>query len=239
MSYKGKSILCSICVRGGSKGVPNKNIRPLHGTPLLAHSIDHALATGIFDTISVSSDSEDILSTAKKHGADIVIRRPDEMANDVSPKLIAIEHVARETEKILDTHFDIFVDLDATSPLRLPSDIIGSVDLLLEKDAPNVITGCTAHRNPYFNLVEENADGSVQLAKAKEHSVTRRQDAPKCYDMNASIYVWKREALLDHPRLFYDRTQLFEMPAERSWDIDNELDFDIVSFLMEKQRALT
>ncbi len=132
--------------------------------------------------------------------------------------------------------FDVLVDLDATAPLRLSSDIVGAVALLEHSGASSVITGAPARRSPYFNLVELTADGRVQLCKTSSREVTRRQDAPVCFDMNASIYVWRREAFLDSPAVFYADTRLFEMPEERSLDIDSELDFELVTFLFERAR---
>ena len=112
-------ILCTICARGGSKGVPGKNIRPIAGKPLIAHSIDQAKRTGLFAAVAVSSDSEEIIETASAWGADLVIRRPEEMATDRAGKLPAIRHAALTAEERLGRKLDILVDLDCTSPLRL------------------------------------------------------------------------------------------------------------------------
>jgi CMP-N-acetylneuraminic acid synthetase len=131
--------------------------------------------------------------------------------------------------------FNTCVDLDATSPLRLVSDIVGSVELLESQALTNVITGAPAHRSPYFNLVEENEHGYVALSKKFSKPIERRQSAPKCYNMNASIYVWQREALLNNDSIFLATTKIFEMPPERSLDIDSELDFEIVEFIAKKQ----
>jgi len=231
--------LCTICARGGSKGVPGKNIRELLGIPLIAHSIKQAKESAMFDVISVSSDSDDILNIAKGFGADYVVKRPDELASDTSGKLPAIIHAINETERLSGSKFDIFVDLDATSPLRVIDDIKACVDLF-ESDKgniSNVITGMESHRSPYFNLVEVNKDGMVYLSKTLDKSVLRRQDSPKCYDMNASIYVWGRD-FLDEPAVFYDNTKLYVMPENRSRDIDSELDFKIVEMILSDKLNL-
>lgn len=228
-------ILCTICARGGSKGVKNKNIRLLMGKPLIAYSIMQAKAAGIFDAIAVSSDSEEILAVAQKYEVDYIVKRPEHLATDISPKLPVIQHCAREIELISNKKYDIFVDLDATSPLREPEDIVNAVNLLNESNASNVITGMPARRSPYFNLVEVTEEGQVQLSKKMDYEVVRRQDAPKCYDMNASIYVWTREALFTGQSLFQPSTRLYVMPEERSIDIDSELDFEIVEYLMKKR----
>lgn len=231
------SRLCTICARGGSKGVKGKNLRMLLGRPLIAHSIAQARDTGLFAAIAVSSDSDELLQAAGAAGADVLVRRPDEMATDTAPKLPAIRHCLEETERQTGKECDVFVDLDATSPLRLPEDIAGAVTLLEDRDVSNVITGAPARRSPYFNLVETDANGVARLSKPLPNPVGRRQDGPRCYDMNASIYVWRRAAFLANPALFYDDTLLFEMPEERSVDIDSELDFDIVRLLMERRAA--
>jgi N-acylneuraminate cytidylyltransferase/CMP-N,N'-diacetyllegionaminic acid synthase len=226
--------LCTVCARGGSKGVPGKNLRTLAGKPLIAHTIERARATGLFAAIAVSSDSEAILQAGTAAGADLAIRRPDELASDTAGKLPAIRHALLEAEARLGRTCDVLVDLDVTSPLRSVEDIRGAVALLEESGAANVISGAPAHRSPYFNLVEARPDGTVGLSKTADPPILRRQDAPACWDMNASIYVWRRAALVEDPRVFYPSTRLFEMPSERSLDIDSELDFEIVEFLMRK-----
>jgi len=227
--------LCTICVRAGSKGVPSKNIRSLLGKPLLAYSILQAKQSGLFDAVAVSSDGEVILQAAKKWSADYCIPRPAELASDSAPKVPVIRHCLMETEKITGHQFDVIVDLDVTSPLRFVSDIAGAVALLETDGVSNVITGSTARHSPYFNLVEVNDTGTVQLSKQLAIPIFCRQDSPKCYDLNGSVYVWKRESLLDCNSVFGVNTQLYQMPPERSADIDSELDFEFVEFLMSKR----
>ncbi|MCB0351728.1 MAG: acylneuraminate cytidylyltransferase family protein [Bdellovibrionales bacterium] len=238
-ALKSKSILCTICARGGSKGVPGKNIRSLLGKPLIAHTIEQAKAAGVFKYVAVSSESHEILKVAKEYGADILIERPHELATDTAAKLPVIRHALIESEKQTGDKFNIHVDLDVTSPLRLPSDIIDSVKLLVADDnVTNVITGTPSRRSPYFNLVEQSADGFVNLAKAPAVPFVRRQDAPKTFDMNASIYVWWREGILSCETLFSDRTAIYVMPEDRSIDIDSELDWKVVEMLLtERQKG--
>jgi N-acylneuraminate cytidylyltransferase/CMP-N,N'-diacetyllegionaminic acid synthase len=232
------SLICTICARGGSKGVAGKNSRDLLGKPLLAWTIEQARATGLFAAIAFSSDSDQLLEHALKAGADITVKRPDEMATDVAPKLPAIRHCLEQAIARTGTTPDVFVDLDVTSPLRLPSDISGAVALLKKSGARNVITGAPAHRSPYFNLVEARPDGTVGLSKIAEPPIVRRQDAPPCFDMNASIYVWRVAAFLENPSVFYPDTRLFEMPQERSVDIDSELDYALVELLLQKRQSV-
>ena len=230
--------LCTICARGGSKGVPNKNIRPIGGKPLIVHSVLQAQLSGLFEAIAVSSDSPEILNISKKSGVDHLIFRPQDLASDSAPKLPAIQHCVNEVERISGKNFDVIVDLDVTSPLRLTKDIEGAVRLLEEKNVSNVITGCPARRSPYFNLVERDEDDYVRLSKPPEQIITRRQDAPECFDMNASIYVWKREGLIGRKSIFNADTLLFVMPEERSIDVDHEWEFEYVEFLFNKRTSL-
>lgn len=229
-------ILCTICARGGSQGVKNKNIRLLRKKPLIAHSILQAKKTHLFDKVVVSSDSIKICDIAMKWGADVTIRRPAEMASDISAKLPAIQHAFVEAEKHFDTQFDYLVDLDATSPLREVDDIILAFKMLKEhKTAANLITACRSRKSPYFNMLELNESGFTVLVKPQE-SLVRRQDAPVCYEMNASIYIWSRESLLSLDKIITDKTVLYVMPEERSIDIDTPSDWDYVNFLAKKRK---
>jgi CMP-N,N'-diacetyllegionaminic acid synthase len=229
--------LCSICARGASKGVPGKNIRPLLGRPLIAHSIAQARDSALFDHIAVSSDSREILDAAAAAGADILIDRPADMATDTAAKLPAIQHCAREAEARSGKRFDTICDLDATSPLRSAEDIAGAIALCERGGCDNVITGAPAHRSPYFNLVERDAAGFVKVVKPLAESLARRQDAPECFDCNASIYVWTRDNLFTVREVVTERTAMYVMPEERSRDIDSEFDFELVEFLMSRRIA--
>ncbi len=226
-------ILCTICARAGSKGVTNKNLRPINSKPLIVYSIEQALATKLFDQIVVSSDSTEIRNVALANGATYAVERPFELASDTAPKLPAIRHCVESSEKKFG-QFEVIIDLDATAPLRNPEDILGALELLKTTNSDNVITGTPAHRSPYFNLVETNEQGIVHLSKQPRAAVDRRQDSPECFDMNASIYVWRRHALFENETLFTKSTRLFVMPRERSIDIDSQADFDMVEWLMTK-----
>jgi CMP-N,N'-diacetyllegionaminic acid synthase len=230
--------LCSVCVRGGSKGVPNKNIRSLLGKPLLIYSLDQARQSGLFDCIVVSSDSPNILQMAKDLGVDHAIERPQELATDSAAKLPVIQHCFQTVENISGIKFDIVVDLDATSPLRNQYDLEGVLELLENRTLQNdsvtsVITGAPARRSPYFNLVELDESGGIHLSGKRQEvlkAIVRRQDAPPCFDMNASIYAWWRDSLLKSDHVFQTGTRLYVMPKERSVDIDSELVFAGLSF---------
>jgi CMP-N-acetylneuraminic acid synthetase len=202
---------------------------------LIAHTIEQALASRVFDAVAVSSDDETILETALKFGATHLIKRPKELASDSAPKLPAVRHCVLQVEL---NHYkvDVIVDLDATSPLRTSDDILGCLTLFRDSGCSNVITGCVSRRSPYFNMVEVETDGTVRLAKSRTPIPRRRQDTPLTYDMNASIYVWRRDALFENDDVVGPQTRLFVMPEDRSLDVDTELDFEMVSFLMARQR---
>lgn len=232
-------VLCTICARGGSQGVKNKNIVSLCGKPLIAHSILQAKKSGLFDAISVSSDSEKILSVAKKWGADYLVKRPTDLASATAAKIPAIQHAVSQTEKLANIEFDILVDLDATAPLRSVDDLHNAFELFVRNNAAmNLITGCPARKSPYFNMIELDQDGFAGLSKKPDKPIMRRQDTPVCYDMNASIYIWKREALFQHLTVVSDRTLLYVMPEERSIDIDTPLDLLYVKLLAKNRDDL-
>ena len=234
---KNYKILCTICARGGSKGVKNKNIKLLHGKPLIAYTIEQAIKSKLFEHIVISTDSDEIASISESYGAEVFFKRSSEMASDTAGKLEVIQDAFQRSEGYYNDKYDYLIDLDATAPLRSVDDINNSFQQFLEDDNDNLITASHSRRSPYFNLVEMNKDGKVSLSKTLPSKIIRRQDAPKSYDMNASIYIWKREKILNEESLFLENTGLFVMPEERSIDIDNELDYEFVEFIMSKTNA--
>ena len=228
-----KKVLCTICMRCGSKGVWGKNLRNLHGKPLMAYTIQQALQSGLFEHVVVSTDSNEIADKAKEYGAEAWFLRPAKLATDKAPKIPAIRQAFLEAEKHYEQEFEILVDLDATSPLRSVDDIISAYEQLIAEDADIVITANPCRKNPYFNMVEI-LDGRIRKVKELKTPPARRQDAPAVYDMNASIYIFKREALFRYDTLFTDKTSLYIMPEERSVDIDTELDWQFVEFIIGK-----
>ena len=230
-------ILGTICARGGSKGVKNKNIRDLNGKPLIAYTIEQAIWSGIFDHVVVSTDSDQIAEISEKYGAEVFFKRSPELSSDVAGKLDVIKDVFKRSEEHYSKKFDFLVDLDATSHLRYVDDIINSLAQLKNNNNTNLITASPSRKSPYFNLVEVDTNGVVVLSKQIEGKILRRQDAPKCYDMNASIYIWTRESILSSASLFTSSTGLYVMPESRSVDIDTELDFKFVEFLVKSNYA--
>lgn len=226
--------ICTICARGGSQGVPGKNVIELAGLPLIAYSLILARKSGLFDLIVVDSDSHEILNVASDYSPDLLLTRPAALASSTAGKLEVIARAVRETERVADRRCDTIVDLDVTSPLRLEEDVARAIDLVENSGADNVISVSPARRSPYFNLVEATEDGNVRLSKPS--SVKRRQDSPICYDMNASIYVWPRDPFLVKPFLFGSDTRALVMPPERSVDIDDPLDLRVVEMLLKERK---
>lgn len=219
-------------MRAGSKGVPNKNLHELNGKPLMAYTIEQAIESGLFEHVMVSTDSKQIFELAKNFGAEAWFLRPTEQATDEAPKIPVIQNALVESEKHFGKKFDVIIDLDVTSPLRSVADIKQAYLQFIEEDAEILITACPARKNPYFNMVEK-LNGRVQIVKEHDPWPVRRQDAPQVYDMNSSIYIWKRRALIANNNLFSEKTSLFIMPQERSVDIDNITDLCFVKYLLK------
>jgi len=230
-------VLCTICARGGSKGIPRKNVRRVGGKPLIVHSIEHALGWQRTTDVVVSTDDEDIRDVAREHGADAPFIRPAELATDDAAKLPVIKHAANKMERRRERQYEYVVDLDATAPLRIIEDIENCFQMADSDDVSNVYTVTEADKNPYFNMVELDDDGYAHLSKQLDDSVVRRQDAPIVYAMNASVYVYRREFLSETDSVHGDRTKVSVMPPERSVDIDTPLDLQFVKYLMESDRA--
>jgi len=223
--------IATICARGGSTGLPGKNIRPLRGKPLIAYTIEQALACPAIGRVFVSTDDEAIADVARRHGAEVPFMRPAELATASAAKLPVIRHLVAGVEA-LGVAVERIVDLDPTSPLRSADDIAACI-ALLDAQTDVVITGYPAEKNPYFNMVELDAEGHAGLSKTPPGAVTSRQQAPAVYAMNASVYVWWRRTL--ERGLWDGAARLHVMPRERSIDVDSLLDFQLVELLMAER----
>lgn len=228
------NLLITICARGGSKGVKDKNIRQLAGKPLIYYTIKQAKDWDRGKHIVVSTDSEEIAKIARQFGAEVPFMRPKELATDTFGKVSVIKHALVSCELIFKEKYDAVMDLDVTSPVRTVQDLENALNLFLEKKPKTLFSVVPAHRNPYFNMVEEGEKGRVSLCKAG--LFIRRQDAPKVYDMNASIYIYDRKFLLDegNESAISDNSIVYVMGEESRTDIDSELDFKFIEFLIKK-----
>jgi N-acylneuraminate cytidylyltransferase/CMP-N,N'-diacetyllegionaminic acid synthase len=231
--YKNKKILCVIPARSGSKGLPGKNIKRLLGKPLIAYSIEQAKKSRYIDKIIVSTDSRKISKIAQLYGAEIPFIRPKRLATDKAGTIDVLLHAIDWMENRERYDFDILVLLHANTPLRDTKDIDKSIELLFLKKADNIFSVAEAHRNPYFNMVEIGSNNKPRTIK--KGNFTARQLAPKVYDMNSSIYVWRKDALKKKKGIFLQKTRVYVMPKNRSVDIDDHLDFKICEVLMRER----
>ena len=230
------NVVAIIFARGGSKGLPGKNIRPFGGKPLIAWSIEHALAIKRIDRVLVSTDSDEIAAVALEYGAEVPFMRPAELAADDSPEWLAWRHALNYLRETTGELPDVMVSVPATAPLRLPQDIENCLNEYENHDADIIITVTDAHRSPYFNMVKTVADGSVELVNPPQIAIARRQDAPIVFDMATVCYVVKPEFVMNHESPFEGRVRSVHVPAERAIDIDTMLDFQIAEHLLHLRR---
>ena len=228
-----KRIVAFVFARGGSKGLPGKNIKSLHGKPLIAYSIDLAkLVPGVSD-VYVSTDCDDIANVAKDYDAK-VIKRPQELAQDDSPEWLAWRHAIKEVE-LHGPEVDIFLSLPATSPLRALEDVELAIERLKETGADICIGITPAARSPYFNMVRIDEYEWLHIAADGAGKINRRQDAPKLYDITTVVYAAKKEFIMKCDGIFQGEVCGVEVPKNRSVDIDDQMDFDFAEFLLEKK----
>ena len=228
--------IATICARGGSKGLPRKNVLPFAGKPLIAHSIEQALACPQIDAVYVSTDDDEIAEVALRYGAQVPYRRPAEMASDQAAKIPAIEHLVAHLEA-QGAKIGTVVDLQPTSPLRIQDDLLAAIGHARQSQADLVVSVTEPSHNPYYSMVEVQGDGSLRVSKPAD--LVRRQDMPEVWGLNGSIYVWQRAALAKAARdgFWSVRIHPSAMPRERSVDIDDALDFEWAQWLYQRRGA--
>lgn len=219
-----------IFARGGSKGLPKKNIKILAGKPLIQYSIDTALASPLVSKVFVSTDDKEIAEIARESGATI-INRPKELATDVSPEWLSWRHAINWVIEHYGD-FDKFISLPATSPLRSVDDIEEAVKKLDEQKADICIAVTPANRSPYFNMVKHTDSGCLELVNKPEKEVSRRQDSPAVFDITTVIYVANSKFILDNYGLFSGKITSIEVPKERAVDIDDIYDFKLAESIL-------
>ncbi len=220
-----------IFAREGSKGLPGKNIRLFGGKPLIAWSIECALAVQTIQRVIVSTDSNQIADIAKAFGAEVPFLRPSELATDKSPEWLSWRHGLEYIAKTSGSLPDAMISLPVTSPLRQVSDVENCLVEYSKGQCDVVITVTDANRNPYFNMVRKNQDGSVSLAMP-DSRVTRRQDAPIFFDMATVCYVANPVFVQSHESMFDGRVRAIHVPKQRSIDIDSLMDFQFAEYLL-------
>ncbi|SDC58306.1 acylneuraminate cytidylyltransferase family protein [Halanaerobium congolense] len=230
------NILITVCGRAGSKGVKNKNLRDFLGKPLVYYTFQAAKLfkekNSEYDVdICINSDSDKLLELGNQFGNIETIKRPYELATDESAKIPSIRYSLVKMEERKNKEYDYIIDLDITSPLRKVEDIENALNKTVKnKELDVVFSVVESRRNPYFNMVEKK-DGKIK--KVKESNYIRRQDAPKVYDMNASIYCYKRDSLLNKIKEspFEGKNDIIIMQDTAVLDIDSEEDFELMEII--------
>ncbi len=229
------NVVAFIFARGGSKGLPGKNIRTLAGKPLIAWAIDHAKSVSRVRRVIVSTDSETIADVARTYGAEVPFLRPSNLAQDNSPEWLAWRHAINFLKDDEGEVPDAILSVPPTAPLRFPLDLDNCLDEFAKGGADMVITVTNAHRNPWFNMVKENPDGSFGLVIEPESGISRRQDAPQVFDMATVGYVARSEFVLKKIGHFSGKVKAVKVPLERAIDIDTLFDFELAEFLLSRR----
>lgn len=227
-------ILGHIGARKGSKGVPGKNFRLLCGKPLIDWSLNQLFAQPRVDAVVVSTDDEAIHDYAVQRGALDIGLRPAHLATDAAPKWGVWQHALDASEAKLGS-VTTFLDLDCTSPLRIPEDIEGALDLFSSQKPDMVMSVCEANKNPYFNMVEPDESGALHVSKPLPGGVWARQDAPVVYEHVGVVYVLAADYLRRAETIYQGRVIPYVLPAERCHDIDSAHDLRLVEFLLSEQ----
>lgn len=234
-------ILITLCARGGSKGVPLKNIKPLCGKPLIQYSLETArkfIDENKYDCIiAISTDDNLILDIMNDLGVKTSYIRPEYLSTDGAGKVETIAHLLEYEEEKNNCKFDYILDLDVSSPLRTVEDLNNAFKIIQEdKDAINLFSVSKAHRNPYFNMVEIAEDGYYKLIKPLDKDILSRQKAPKVYDLNASFYFYKKSFFDNgYKSVLTPKALIYEVPHV-CFDIDEMIDFEIMDFLIKNNK---
>lgn len=226
---QGKTVLAIIPARGGSKGVPYKNIRNLAGKPLIAWSIEQAKKSIYIDRVVISTDDEVIASVAKKWGGEVPFLRPEELAKDHTPGIDPVLHAMKMLP-----NYDYTVLLQPTSPLRISEDIDECLENCIRQKANACVSVTLTDKSPYwmYQLSETNMLSPVIIP---DRPVLRRQDAPDVYVLNGAVYTAKSEWLLEKQTFLNEETIGYVMPKERSVDIDTLLDFFVIEAILDQK----
>jgi CMP-N-acetylneuraminic acid synthetase len=230
------NIIAFIFARGGSKGLPGKNIRMLGGKPLIAWSIEQASSISNITRIIVSTDSEEIAEVARQYGAETPFIRPAELSGDDAPEWLAWRHALNYIKNVDGALPDLMLSIPTTSPLRQQIDIEKCINEYQKGIVDVVVTISESSRSPYFNMVKYNEDGTVSLVMRSNQGIYRRQDAPKTYDMTTVCYAIRPEFVMSNETIFSGKVGAVKVPAERCVDIDTLLDFEFAEFLLIKNR---
>ncbi|MBN1379007.1 MAG: acylneuraminate cytidylyltransferase family protein [Gammaproteobacteria bacterium] len=230
--------LCVIAARGGSQGVPGKNVRMLLGKPVIVWAINKAKSVLEIDRVVVSTDSEAIADVARTAGAEVPFIRPVSLATSDAGKFQVWQHALASCEEIYKEKYQYFVDVDCTNPLLDSEDISAAIAMfktVYDRGVDAIFTISPARRNPYFNLVEANETGALKMSKSYGDVVLSRQKAPLVYEHVAGVYVMSSEYLRNANHLLEGHAEGYVVPESKAMDIDSEFDFQIIEYLMRTQ----
>ncbi len=225
--------ICIIPARGGSKGIPSKNIRILGDKPLIAHTITTAITSNLFSHVIVSTDSDEIASISQKYGAKVPFMRPKELATDDANTIDALIHAIEELNE-QNYEIETVVMRDCTCPFIDKEDMKGSIELFDSSTCDTVYAAILAHPNPYFGMGEINLDGYLEIPKTLDKKIIRRQDAPVVYDLDGML-VFNAKNFLQSKTLFTNKTLPYEISKEHGHMIDFEFDFKVAELLLKNK----
>ncbi|SMC23218.1 CMP-N,N'-diacetyllegionaminic acid synthase [Clostridium acidisoli DSM 12555] len=228
----GKTILVIIPARGGSKGVPRKNIKKLSGKPLIAYTIEEAKKSKYIDRVVVSTEDSEIAQVSKKFGAEVPYLRPAELSQDNSPTIDCIIHMINWLNDKQGYIPNYVCLLQCTSPLRTFEDIDGTIKKAIDLNFDGAVSICEAEVNPYWSNVFDGDQLKYFIEEGKE--ITRRQDLPPIYTVNGAVYVIKTSVLLEKETFETDNITGYVMNNKSSVDIDTEIDFKLAELLMKE-----
>ena len=225
-------VVAIIPARGGSKGIPHKNITLLAGKPLIAWTIQAAQSSLRMNRIIVSTDDNEIALIAKQNGAEVPFMRPAELAEDDTPGMAPILHAVKWLEKNEGYLPDLVMCLQPTSPLRSSEDIDAAIELAVQKNADAVVSVMPVDHHPdWMRCVD--TDGRLSDFCTTERPATRRQDLPPVYALNGAIYLGCRKVLLEQESWYTDKTFAYIMPPERSLDIDTQWHLRLADLILK------
>lgn len=231
------NLLITICARGGSKGIPGKNIKLLNGKPLIEYTINSAFkfSKEYNANIALSTDDVDILNICNSLNLNTKYRRPLELSTDHAGKIDTINDILIFEEKEKNISYDYILDLDVTSPLRTQNDLIEAFEKLQnDKNALNIFSVNIANKNPYFNMVEERESGYFELSKKGEF--LSRQTADPVFELNASFYFYRRSFFnLENKKVINDKSLIYLM-NHICFDLDHPIDFEFMNYLLENKK---
>ena len=223
--------ICFIAARGGSKGVPGKNLRDIGGTSLITHAIQKALKSNIFSHVIVSTEDKKIAKIAKHSGAEVPFLRPKTLAKDNSTTIDVILHGIKKLEQ-MNYEFDVIANLDVTVPFLRMKDVKGAIELLNRKNCDAVFAVYKQHLNPYYNIVEKNSNGFLKIVKPLRNKPKSRQSSPIVYQMNG-LHVIRKEIILKTKTWYTSKVLPFEIPIETGLMIDTPYEFQIAKHMFK------